>query len=363
MKGIICEKAGEPFKIADNLVVPEPSPDQILVKSIYMALNPVDGMMRSLGILVQEWPLGLGVDVGGVVVKVGENAAPMFKVGDHVCGSTRLGYPGYNSGQEYLLMDAKVTIPKPKNLSLVEAATIGVGLETAGLALFDCLDVKLPNLQEVLEGKHAPEKKGEWAVVLGGASTVGKFATQAGIILPELLFSLFTICGYKVMASCSANSVPLVKKQGAEAVVDYKKPIEEQVKDALGITKGNVHRVFDAASSGDAFTKELFKKLPAEGPKLFCSTNTWSGITDFEGGKTKNVELGHVGRPHAEHVNKVLAEYIPVFVALFEQGNQLFPPPYDLVGQGGFEDALEAHQYQQKGAGGSNKVVVKIQDE
>lgn len=40
--------------------------------------------------------------MAGVVVKVGENAASMFKVGDHVCGCTRLGYPGYNSGQEYV---------------------------------------------------------------------------------------------------------------------------------------------------------------------------------------------------------------------------------------------------------------------
>ncbi|EGE83489.1 hypothetical protein RJZ56_005540 [Blastomyces dermatitidis] len=352
MKGIICEKAGEPFKIVDNLDVPEPSADQILVKSIYMALNPVDGLMRSLGVLVQEWPLGLGVDVGGVVVKVGENAASMFKVGDYVCGSTRLGNPGYNSGQEYLLMDAKVTIPKPKNISLVEAATIGAGLETAGLSVFDCLDVELPNLQEVLEAKYAPEKKDGWAIVQGGASSVGKFAVQ-----------LFNICGYKVMASCSASSVPLVKRQGATAVFDYKKPIEEQVKDVLNITKGKVHRVFDAAASGDAFAKELFKRLPKEGPKLFCSTNTWSGIADFEGGKTKLVELGQIGRPSAEHINERIAEYIPVFVALFEQGGQLFPPPYDLVGKGGFEDALEAHQYQQKGAGKANKVVAKIQDE
>ncbi|OAX81731.1 hypothetical protein ACJ72_03922 [Emergomyces africanus] len=319
----------------------------LIVSSTYR-----DGMMRALGALVQEWPLGLGVDVGGIVVKVGENAASRFKVGDQVCGCTRLGSPGYNSGQEYLLMDAKVTIPKPKNLSLVEAATIGAGLETAGLALFDCLDVKLPNLQQVLEGKHEPGQQGEWVIVLGGSSTVGKFAIQ-----------LLTICGYKVIASCSANSVPLVKKQGAEAVFDYKKPVEEQVKDVLVITKKKVHRIFDAAASGDGFAKELFKQLPAEVPKLFCSTNSWSGITDFEGGKTKNVELGPVGRPNEEHLNNVLAEYIPVFVALFEQGGQLVPPPYDMVGQGGFEDALDAHQYQQKGAGGANKVVVKIQDE
>ncbi|PGG98961.1 hypothetical protein AJ79_08736 [Helicocarpus griseus UAMH5409] len=362
MKGIICEKAGEPFKIVDNLDVPEPSPDQILVKSIYMAINPVDEVMRSMGVLVHTWPLGLGIDVAGVVVKVGENATSKFKVGDHVCGCTRLGYPGYNGGQEFLLMGAKVTIPKPKNLSLVEAVTIGVGLETAGLGLFNSLDVKLPDLQEILEQKYEKPQKNEWAIVLGGASSVGKFATQASIF--ALLLLLFDICGYKVIASCSASSVSLVKKQGAEAVFDYKKPVNEQVKDVLDITKGKVHRVFDAAATGDEFAKELFKKLPAQSPKLFSSTNTWSEITDFGGGKTKIADLSLVGRPDAdgEYVNKLLAEYIPVFVALFEQ-QHIYPAPYDLVGQGGLEDALEAFKYQQSGAGGPNKVIVKIQDE
>ncbi|KAK2810209.1 hypothetical protein FQN50_003179 [Emmonsiellopsis sp. PD_5] len=334
MKGIICEKVGDPWKIVDNLDVPEPSPDQILVKSLYMAINPADGLMQSTGALVQGWPLGLGLDVAGVVVKVGENATSLFKVGDY----------------EFLLMDAKVTIPKPESISLVEASTIGVGILTAALGLFHCLDVELPNAQEILSETYGVPVRDEWAVVLGGASCVGKFAIK-----------LFDLLGYKVIASCSVDSVPLVKKQYADAVFDYNTSIDEQVKDVLAFTKGNVHRVFDAAATGDAFAKELFKQLP-EGPKLFSSTNSWSGITDFEGGKTKIVELAPIGRPEAEELNKLLAEYIPVLVAAIDH-KRFGPGPYDLIGQGGFEDALEALSYQQKGAGRGNKVVVKIQDE
>jgi hypothetical protein len=40
MKGVIFESAGGPLKVVD-LPVPEPSPDQILVKSLYTAINPV----------------------------------------------------------------------------------------------------------------------------------------------------------------------------------------------------------------------------------------------------------------------------------------------------------------------------------
>lgn len=90
-------------------------------------------------------------------------------------------------------MDAPVTILKPKKLSLVEAATIGVGSEvwlrycqtlsgfaekfffsqqTAALAVWSGLKVPLP------DPNNLPAPKNEWVIVLGGASSVGKFSIQ-----------------------------------------------------------------------------------------------------------------------------------------------------------------------------------------
>lgn len=91
------------------------------------------------------------------------------------------------------------------------------------------------------------------------------------------------------------------------------------------------------------------------------SSQNRSGITDFEGGRTRCVELGPVGMPESGELNDAIASYIPIIVALFEKG-KLKPSPYDLIGEGGFEDAVEALLYQAKGAGGSNKVVVKLQE-
>lgn len=51
-----------------------------------------------------------------------------------------------------------------------------------------------------------------------------------------------------------------------------------------------------------------------------------------------------------------------MFVALFEKG-ELKTNPYDLIGEGGFDSVLQALDYERKGAGGSNKVVVKVQSE
>lgn len=41
MKGITVEKPGAPGTLSSDLEVPEPSDTQILVKSIYTAVNPV----------------------------------------------------------------------------------------------------------------------------------------------------------------------------------------------------------------------------------------------------------------------------------------------------------------------------------
>jgi NADPH-dependent curcumin reductase CurA len=41
MKGIIAEHQEAGLQVTDNLELPEPSTNQILVKSIYTAVNPV----------------------------------------------------------------------------------------------------------------------------------------------------------------------------------------------------------------------------------------------------------------------------------------------------------------------------------
>ena len=299
------------------------------------------------------FPVGLGVDAAGVVVKVGSNAGHKFKVGDEVCGCTRLGSRGYNTAQEFFLMDADVTMPKPKNISIQQAATVGVGAETACLGIFNGLGVEVPTSAASL-----PADRDEWLVVLGGASSVGKFAIQIAVA-----------CGFKVVASCSARSADVVRDLDA-AVFDYKKSTEEQVKDVMAATGGKFTRVFDAVASNDALAKALFKELSLKekekegkgtGQKYFATTNDWADIGDFEGGKTYQIALGVVGRPDGTELNARLAKFIPFIVGLIEQ-DKMAPAAYDVVGQGGLEDAIEAYKYQQKGAGGSNKVLVKIQD-
>ena len=318
--------------------------------------------MSTSGLLVADgFPIGLGVDASGTIVSVGSNVPttfPHLTVGSHVCGCTRLGTRGYNTAQESFLMDAAVTIPKPKNISPQQAATVGVGALTACLGLFNGLGLEVP--KDVATG--LPAEKDEWIVILGGASSVGKFAVQIAVA-----------CGFKVVASCSAASADLVRDLDA-SVFDYKKPVEEQVKDVMAATGAKFARVFDAAGSNVGTGQALFRELNKEDgqgddggkgkarQKYFVTTNDWSGIGDFEGGKTHLIKLGLVGRPEGRELNAQIASFIPLIVGLIEQ-DKVAPSAYDVVGEGGFEDVVEAYKYQQKGAGGANKVVVKIQDQ
>ncbi len=41
MKGVIVEAKGGPFKVVNDLPKPTPGPNEILVKSIVAAINPV----------------------------------------------------------------------------------------------------------------------------------------------------------------------------------------------------------------------------------------------------------------------------------------------------------------------------------
>lgn len=87
-------------------------------------------------------------------------------------------------------MDAALATPKPDNISTPEAATVGVGFYTACLGIFGGLNIAIPD-----DMKSVSDAKGEWVLVLGGSSSVGKFAVQ-----------LLKALGYKVLVTCSPKS-------------------------------------------------------------------------------------------------------------------------------------------------------------
>jgi hypothetical protein len=97
-------------------------------------------------------------------------------------------------------------------------------------------------------------------------------------------------------------------------------------------------------------------------PKTDALTRLPLSEADFGGGIPHQISLGPIGRPGSEKLNKELESYIPLMVNMLESG-KVRPNQYDLVGKTGFESVLEAWEYQKSGKGGSNKVIVKLQEE
>jgi len=105
-----------------------------------------------------------GYDVAGVVVKVGDQVKK-FKVGDEVYGDINeisLVRPKqHGTLAEYTAVEERLLALKPKNLSLAEAASLPLVIETA---------------YEGLERTHF--SPGKSILVLGGAGGIGSLVIQ-----------------------------------------------------------------------------------------------------------------------------------------------------------------------------------------
>lgn len=304
-----------------------------------------DTMIPMMGILVQSWPVGLGCDAAGIVVDAGKNAAGKygFKAGDHVFGCTRPADIKYATVNQYFLMDAPYTMRKPSNISFAGASTCGSALQTSALGLFTGLKMAIPDVNS------APVDRNEWIFIMGGSGSVGSAGVQ-----------LARAAGYKVIASCSPRNFNKVKNLGANAVFDYSSSIENQLKAIQEATGGNIGLIYDATSSDDPkAAKEVFRNSSAS-QKLFATTNDWSGILDFENGKTYEIHLGLLGQETeaAKPINEAAIKFNPVIQGLLANG-KVKTQKYEEIGTGGFQDAIKAWKHK----GDGRKVIVKIQDE
>jgi NADPH:quinone reductase-like Zn-dependent oxidoreductase len=343
MKGLTVAKIGAPYEVQNDIKKPVPGKGQILVKSIFTGINPVETYMQSSGLLVEEWPIVLGCDASGVVVEVGDDVTK-FKQGDYVFGCTRLGVPGYCTFQEYFLMDEHLAFLKPKNITAEEAATLGVGLDTAGLGLLSGMGLELPP-------PGAKLSVDEWIIILGGSGCIGQFAIQVA-----------KVCGYKVLATCSPAKATMVKGVGADATIDYKVDLQAQLDQIKSITNGNFSRILDANSGNTAQALSIITEVSTAKKKIFSTTDDWSPIEAPAGVIVDRIKLGQIGRSGAlaDVVNKSLASYIPKFEALLESG-ELKPMQYSVVGSG-YESIPEGIKISDSGKMGGTKVVIKLGD-
>jgi len=217
MKALTFKRYGKSPGIGfADVARPVPKPDEVLVQVYAAGVNPIDNMIPTgtfKPVMRFELPATLGSDLAGVVTEVGSRVT-RFKPGDAVFAS--IFDLGTGSIAEFAAVPETAAALKPTNLDFVQAASIPM----VGLTSWQALKERA-NLQA-----------GQKVFIPAGSGGIGTFAIQFAKHL-----------GAGVGTTTSTGNVELVRRLGADEVVDYRKEAFEKVLrgyDAvLGTVRGN----------------------------------------------------------------------------------------------------------------------------
>jgi NADPH:quinone reductase-like Zn-dependent oxidoreductase len=194
MKAITYQRYGsvEELKL-EQVAMPRPKRGEVLVQVVAAALNPVDSVIRSghlKWVTGWQFPRIAGSDFAGTVVDKGPGVEE-YSAGDPVYGFLNPEQGG--AFAEYLTVNVKNIARIPLNLKFEEAASLPLAAQTV---------VQAFGSSKSYQGKRV--------FIHGASGGVGVLAIQIAKIL-----------GAEVHASCSYRNTDLVKKLGADQVVDY----------------------------------------------------------------------------------------------------------------------------------------------
>ena len=212
MKAIRIHEFGSPdVLMLDDISRPAPQAGEVLVRVVAAGVGPWDAWIREGQSKVKpSLPLTPGSDIAGVVEEVGVDVAD-FKPGDDVYGATNAQFTGGYA--DYAVAEAAMIAPKPKSLSMVEAASAPVVSVTAWQMLFD----------------YAKAKAGQTVLIHGAAGNVGTYAVQ-----------LAKRAGLKVATTAAASDAPTLRRLGADLVIDYHREKFEEVLSRVDIVLDTV---------------------------------------------------------------------------------------------------------------------------
>jgi NADPH:quinone reductase-like Zn-dependent oxidoreductase len=129
MRSLRFHAHGEPADVLslDQIPVPTPDPGHVAVRVHACGLNPADWALCR-GLPSRELPCGVGLDVSGTVVAIGEGATGV-SVGDAVFGPAEFrAYPTAGAADVAILYHWN---PLPDGLSHTDASALPMAVETA----------------------------------------------------------------------------------------------------------------------------------------------------------------------------------------------------------------------------------------
>jgi putative PIG3 family NAD(P)H quinone oxidoreductase len=172
--------------------VPAPGAGKVLVEVVAAGINRPDCIQRA-GLYPpppgeSEVP---GLEIAGRIVALGQGVGDHLKIGDEICAL--VGSGGY---ADFCLADAALCLPKPKPLSLIEAA----GVPETFFTVYDNVFTR------------GALKAGETFLVHGGSSGIGSTAIQ-----------LAKHFGARVFATAgSAEKLAFCRSLGADVAINYR---------------------------------------------------------------------------------------------------------------------------------------------
>lgn len=249
MREIFFDGAGGPEVIKlREAPVPAPGPGKVLVEVVAAGINRPDCIQRA-GLYPpppgeSEIP---GLEIAGRVFALGEGVENL-KIGVEICAL--VGSGGY---ADYCLADAALCLPRPRPLSLIEAA----GVPETFFTVYDNVFTR------------GALKTGESFLVHGGSSGIGSTAIQ-----------LAKHFGARVFATAgSAEKVEFCKSLGADVAINYREQdFVAEVKAATG--KKGVDVILDMV--GGPYLQKNVSALAPDGRLVQIAFLQGSKVKDFD---------------------------------------------------------------------------------
>lgn len=350
--------------VLEERPIPTPGEGEILVRNLFVPVNPIDWKRQAWNYLIPSYPVILGSgtyrqpmlvyeidrtdsvllpDLSGIVESVGSSVTK-FKPGDRVVGtadSFSTHNNDHSSFQTYSIVSEVAAGKLPDNISSKDGATLLMGIATALVAFGTDFGLPVPT------GK--PQNQESALLVWGGASSVGVMGVQ-----------LAKAFGLTVYATASPTHHAKLKSFGAAAVFDYHSPtvVDEIVNTAQSAGKP-INFVLDAISEESTLAPcaEVLKRLGKKGsPLKLAHTIPWAEGLE----KSDDIIATHIKGESIWAERKDLSIWLyHEFLMKALQDGTIVPSPEAQVVDGGLGGLQTAMNLLKAGVSGK-KLMVKV---